>query len=117
MKTEKINKPWGHELIWAKTDRYVGKILFINKGHRLSFQYHEKKEETIRLNKGLMELEVESKGSTEGRQKIILKPGDTFHIPPYCKHRMSASEDCEVLEVSTPELDDVIRLEDDYKRS
>ena len=114
---EKIAKPWGHEVIWAKTPRYMGKILVINKGHRLSLQYHEKKDESILLAKGLMELEVEGDGLGPGRQKIVLKPGDSYHIPPRLKHRMTALEDCEVIEVSTPELDDVVRLEDDYDRA
>lgn len=111
----KVSKPWGHELIWAKTDGYVGKILVILKGQRLSYQYHEKKIETIYLAKGLMELEHQE---PHGKcQTTVLKPGDSFHIPVGLRHRMSALEDCEVFEVSTPELDDVVRLEDDYKRT
>ncbi len=112
---QKIDKPWGYELIWAKTDRYVGKILVIHKGHRLSFQYHQKKEETIRLAKGLVEIEVED-SKTKVRTKIKLNPNDSFHIPPCLKHRIMALEESEVIEVSTPELNDVVRLEDDYKR-
>ncbi len=111
---EKISKPWGYELIWAKTDRYVGKILVINKGHRLSFQYHEKKVETIRLEEGLLELDHQEPGGE--RKKTALKPGDVFHIPTGLRHRMTALEDCKVFEVSTSELDDVVRLEDDYQR-
>lgn len=111
----KVSKPWGHELIWASTDRYVGKILVILKGQRLSYQYHEKKTETIYLAKGLMELEHQDPYGE--RQKTILKPGDSFHIPVGLRHRMSALEDSEVFEVSTPELDDVVRLEDDYARA
>lgn len=110
----KVQKPWGHELIWAKTDRYIGKILFIRKGHRLSYQFHRKKTETIYLAKGLMTFEYQEKGPR--KESIPMKPGDSFHIPPKMKHRMTALEDCEIFEVSTPELDDVVRLEDDYGR-
>ena len=110
----RIEKPWGYELIWAHTSQYVGKILSINRGKRLSFQYHREKEETLLLNKGRVELEVE--GKDPGRHKIVLKPGDTYHIPPGLKHRMTALEDSEMIEVSTPQLDDVVRIEDDYDR-
>lgn len=109
----KIEKPWGHEILWAKTKDYAGKVLVILKGHRLSLQYHQNKEETIRLQKGLMELET---GDQATRQKTLMKPGDHFHIPPGLIHRMIAIEDCEVVEVSTPQLDDVVRLKDDYDR-
>ncbi len=108
-----VEKPWGYELIWARTDRYVGKILHIKKGESLSYQYHRIKDETVHLFRGLMEMDVEAAGT---REKIHLHPGDTMHIPPGMKHRMIAIEDCDVLEVSTPELDDVVRLEDRYGR-
>ncbi len=113
-KGKRVEKPWGHELIWAHTDRYVGKILHIKKGESLSYQYHRIKDETIQLLHGAMELEVEE--GEEGRRNLSLKPGDCFHIPPGMKHRMKAVEECDVLEVSTPELDDVVRLEDRYGR-
>jgi mannose-6-phosphate isomerase-like protein (cupin superfamily) len=109
-----IDKPWGHELIWAHTGRYVGKILHIRKGESLSYQYHRVKEETIRLLAGVMEMDVEVDGQ---RSKLSLKSGDCLHIIPGMKHRMTALEDCDVLEVSTPELDDVVRLEDRYGRA
>lgn len=109
-----VGKPWGHELIWAHTDRYVGKILHINKGESLSYQYHVVKDETIRLLTGALEMDVECDGV---RQTLRLQPGDCLHIVPGMKHRMSAVEDCDVLEVSTPELDDVVRLEDRYGRA
>ena len=108
-----VKKPWGYELIWAHTPRYVGKILHINKGESLSYQYHRVKDETVRLLSGSLELEVEQEGE---RTKLMLKPGDCLHIVPRMKHRMAAVEQCEVLEVSTPELDDVVRLEDRYGR-
>ena len=110
----KVNKPWGYELIWAHTDRYVGKILHINQGESLSYQFHRVKDETIRLLTGVLELDLETHGE---RRKIRLAPGESLHIVPGMKHRMSALEDCDVLEVSTPELDDVVRLEDRYGRA
>jgi quercetin dioxygenase-like cupin family protein len=110
----KIDKPWGHEWIWAKTSRYVGKILTIHRSHRLSYQYHNQKEETIYLMKGEMDLEYEESGV---RKTLRLKEGQNFHIPPKMKHRMIAITDCQVVEVSTPELDDVVRLEDEYGRT
>lgn len=110
---EHIEKPWGYEDIWAKTDHYVGKILFIKKGARLSYQYHQQKEETLLVLEGLLEVEFEKNGE---RSKIKLKPGETFHNPPLQKHRFIAIEDCKLIEVSTPHLTDVVRLEDDYKR-
>lgn len=109
----KVDKPWGYELIWAHTARYVGKILHINKGHRLSYQYHNIKDETIRLLTGRLDVETEENGV---RKTLTLKQGDSLHIVPLMRHRMIAVEDCDVLEVSTPELDDVVRIEDDYSR-
>ncbi|HEU4343751.1 MAG TPA: cupin [Candidatus Binatia bacterium] len=111
---EKVDKPWGYELIWAHTERYVGKVLHINKGEALSYQYHRIKDETIRLMTGKLEMDVEVEGE---RSTLKLMPGDCLHIVPGMKHRMTALEDCEVLEVSTPELDDVVRLEDRYGRA
>ena len=109
-----VEKPWGYELIWAHTDRYVGKLLHIQKGESLSYQYHRVKDETIRLLSGAMDMDLESDGS---QVQISLKPGDCLHIVPGMRHRMIAVEDCDVLEVSTPELDDVVRLEDRYGRA
>ncbi len=109
-----MHKPWGHELIWAHTERYVGKILHIDKGESLSYQYHHVKDETIHLLSGAMEMDLETNGA---KAKISLKPGDCLHIIPGMKHRMIAVETCDVLEVSTPELDDVVRLEDRYGRA
>lgn len=113
--TERVDKPWGYELIWAKTDRYVGKVLHIEAGHALSLQYHKVKDETIRLNAGKLLLEVEEPG--QSRRKVELAAGDSFHLRPGTIHRMIALETCDVLEVSTPELDDVVRLEDRYGRA
>ena len=110
----RVEKPWGYELIWAETDRYVGKILHIRAGERLSLQYHRKKMETIRIESGRMVLEYFLEGQAPQQQE--LKPGDVFHIAPGLRHRMVALDDTNVVEVSTPELDDVVRLEDKYGR-
>ncbi len=109
----RIEKPWGYELHWAKTERYVGKILHIKAGHALSLQYHNKKEETIYLHSGRMLFEIDEDGSLQQRE---MQPGDSVHVVPPTVHRMTAIEDCDVLEVSTPELDDVVRLNDRYGR-
>lgn len=111
----KVEKPWGYELIWAETKDYVGKLLHINKGHKLSLQYHQVKEETIYLASGKMCFVFESPQGV--LEEIILLPGEAHHIPTGKKHRMIAIEDCDVFEVSTPHLDDVVRLEDGYGRT
>ncbi len=109
----KVEKPWGYELHWAKTDRYVGKILHIRAGHALSLQYHNVKEETILLWAGRLLFEIERDGRM---QRLEMKPGEKVHVTPKTVHRMTAVEDCDIFEVSTPELDDVVRLEDRYGR-
>jgi mannose-6-phosphate isomerase-like protein (cupin superfamily) len=111
---QRVEKPWGYELIWAKTKDYVGKILHINKGHKLSLQYHKIKEETIYVSTGVMCFVFED--DTGQMQEITLKAGEAHHIPIGRRHRMIAIEDCDVFEVSTPHLDDVVRLEDGYGR-
>lgn len=110
----KVDKPWGHELIWAHTDRYVGKVLFIRAGHKLSRQYHVMKDETLFVTRGTMILEVGPADQVETR---TMEVGDTFHVAPKTIHRMIAQTDVEVMEVSTPELEDVVRLEDSYGRT
>jgi len=110
----KTEKPWGHELLWAKTSDYVGKILHIKKGHKLSLQFHEIKEETIYMLSGEMDFIIENESGE--LETIRLRPGDARHILPKKKHRMIAVEDCDVAEVSTPYLEDVVRLEDSYGR-
>lgn len=110
----KIEKPWGHELIWAETDKYVGKILFIKEGEKLSRQYHVKKEETLLVKRGEMRLEI---GDDANRLTLHMHPDNVFHITPGTIHRMVAVTDVEVVEVSTPELNDVVRLEDSYGRA
>jgi len=113
--TRRVEKPWGHEEIWAETATYVGKILYITAGHRLSLQHHQVKDETIRMLRGTMSLELENEiGNVE---TIVMKPGMTAHIAPFRKHRMEAVTDVELIEVSTPELDDVVRHQDDYGRT
>jgi mannose-6-phosphate isomerase-like protein (cupin superfamily) len=111
----RVPKPWGYELIWAHTDRYVGKILHIERTHALSYQYHERKDETIYLLSGVLALEVATPDGP--RQTIRLEPGQSFHIPAGLRHRMTAIESCDVLEASTADLDDVVRLEDRYGRA
>tara|TARA_R100000700_G_C3166137_1_gene141243 strand:+ start:1037 stop:1393 length:357 start_codon:yes stop_codon:yes gene_type:complete len=111
IKAAKVDKPWGYELHWAKTDKYVGKLLFIKAGHRLSKQYHEKKEETVFVLKGILY-------NYDKDDKITkFYSGDSLHVVPGQVHRFGANEcNVELIEVSTPELDDVVRLEDDYDR-
>ena len=110
-----IKKPWGHEEIWAETDRYVGKILYIQAGHRLSLQYHEKKTETIRVQQGTLILTL---GNSDGSTfETRLQAGQSYHVATGTVHRFGAGDnDVVLVEVSTPELDDVVRLQDDYKR-
>jgi mannose-6-phosphate isomerase len=110
-----VDKPWGHELIWAHTERYVGKLLHIKEGHALSLQYHQRKDETIFLLSGRLRFEHFRDG--EPAQVRELVAGEAFHITPGLRHRMVALTDCQVLEASTPELDDVVRLEDRYGRA
>lgn len=109
-----VNKPWGHELIWALTSHYAGKILHVRAGEALSLQYHRVKDETIMVLTGRLLFEFFSEG--EEPQSRELCPGEPFHVPPGLRHRMTAIEDTDVLEVSTPELSDVVRLEDRYGR-
>jgi mannose-6-phosphate isomerase-like protein (cupin superfamily) len=109
----RVDKPWGHELIWAETARYVGKLLHVRKGERLSRQYHRVKEETLMVQAGEMDLEIGPEEAVETRR---MKAGDVFHVTPGTIHRMIGVTDVDVLEVSTPELDDVVRLEDVYGR-
>lgn len=111
---KRVEKPWGHELIWAHTDRYVGKVLHIRKGQRLSLQYHERKDETVHVLVGTLLLVVDEGA---GLVERTLDPGESYRIRPLTKHRMVGITDCDVLEVSTPELEDVVRLEDAYGRA
>ena len=112
---QKTEKPWGYELLWARTSRYAGKLIFVRKGHRLSLQYHEKKDESLYIHEGKVLLEIE--GSDGRMESAILQPGQCRRIPPGTRHRLQAIEDTTIFEVSTPELEDVRRLEDDYGRA
>lgn len=108
-----VPKPWGHETIWAHTDRYVGKVLHIKAGQALSVQYHNQKDETVHLLNGELVYRVQLGDSLED---MHLEAGESFRITPNTIHQMEAVTDCDVLEVSTPELDDVVRLSDRYGR-
>jgi mannose-6-phosphate isomerase len=109
-----VDKPWGHEEIWAETSRYAGKFLIIRAGETLSRQYHETKEETICVLDGLLRLEI---GRAPAIDVRFLGVGEVFHVTPGTVHRFAADDvDVRLVEVSTPELDDVVRLEDKYTR-
>ena len=112
---QKTEKPWGFELLFAHTPKYAGKLIFVRKGHRLSFQYHETKDETMYIYKGKALVEIE--GSDGHLISTVAEPGYCIRIPPLTKHRLQAIEDTTFFEVSTPELEDVVRLEDDYRRA
>ncbi|MBI4366098.1 MAG: cupin domain-containing protein [Deltaproteobacteria bacterium] len=114
MTVRRVGKPWGHELIWAETPQYIGKILVVRKGERLSYQYHREKDESIYLAQGVMDFESEQDGRRTVRR---LQVGETVHIPPGMRHRMTAVEECRIFEVSTPHPDDIVRLEDHYGRA
>ena len=113
---QRVEKPWGHELIWALTEDYCGKLLFVRAGQALSLQYHEVKDESWLVHEGRAELEL---GTVRGGERNVgeIGPGDCFRFRPGTVHRVRALEDLIVLEVSTPDLDDVVRLADDYGRS
>ena len=110
----RVDKPWGHELIWVVTDRYVGKLIAITAGRRLSLQYHEQKDESILVLRGRLRLHLEDEAGTMTVRE--LGPGDSARIPVGRRHRFEAVDDVELIEVSTPELDDVVRIEDDFGR-
>lgn len=110
----KVEKPWGHELVWARTDRYVGKILHVLAGHALSCQYHNVKDETLHVLQGELLLRL---GQGDGTEEIRFRPGESIHISPGTVHELEAITDTDVLEVSTPELDDVVRIRDRYGRA
>ena len=111
----RVEKPWGYEIRWAVTDRYLGKVIHVNRGESLSLQYHERKDEWLLVNEGIVDLEI---GSLDGTlEKVRMKTGDSVHMPPRTRHRLTAVEDTDIFEVSTPEMDDVVRLEDRYGRA
>ena len=109
----RVDKPWGHELIWARTDRYVGKILHIEPGHVLSLQYHNKKDESIHVLRGEIILRIQ-RGDAMTERRV--QEGESFHLPPKTIHQFEAVTASDLLEASTPEIDDVVRLKDRYGR-
>jgi mannose-6-phosphate isomerase len=111
----KVEKPWGHELRWAITDRYAGKLIHIDRGQMLSLQYHVQKDEAIHILTGVMDLLLEN--SSGEMQTHRLSPGMSAHIRPGRRHRFIAVEDTDLFEVSSPEIDDVVRIEDSYGRA
>ena len=113
--TRRVEKPWGYELIWAVTDIYVGKVLFVKAGHSLSLQYHEQKDESWLIQSGRARIELGAVGDDSLAEEEV-GAGAAFHYAPGTVHRITAVEDTTILEVSTPHLDDVVRLEDSYGR-
>ena len=110
-----VEKPWGYEVRWAITDRYVGKILHVRKGEALSLQYHERKDECLLIVRGTVDVEL---GVDDGQLKTHrMREGDSVHLPPMTRHRITAVQDTDIYEVSTPEIEDVVRLEDRYGRA
>jgi len=110
----RVEKPWGYELIWAETEQYVGKILHVNAGESLSLQYHERKDETIYLLSGTMLLQAGP--SADKLVDFHMQAGQRFHVTTGTVHRMVAHTDVDILEASTPHLEDIVRLEDRYGR-
>jgi mannose-6-phosphate isomerase len=113
---QRVEKPWGYELIWALSEEYAGKLLSINAGRQLSLQFHRQKDESWYLLEGVAELELAAAGEKTTSSEVV-RPGAAFRIRPGTVHRIRALEDVLMLEVSTPHLDDVVRLEDDYGRA
>ena len=110
----RVEKPWGWELVWAETEHYVGKLLFVRAGEALSLQYHERKDESWLVREGRARLEL---GEVGGELEAVeIEAGDAFRFPPGTVHRVTTLEDTLVVEVSTPQLDDVVRVEDRYGR-
>jgi mannose-6-phosphate isomerase-like protein (cupin superfamily) len=109
-----VPKPWGHEIVFAENERYAGKILHLKPGHSLSLQYHERKDETFYVLSGEVNLTVEVDGQMK---EMTLREGSAYRIRPGVRHRMRADRPCDLIEVSSPELDDVVRLEDAYGRA
>ena len=114
--SRRVEKPWGHELIWALTEQYCGKVLFVAAGHSLSLQYHEQKDESWLVQSGRAKVELGDAGEGE-LVEHVLEAGSTLHFPPGTVHRVTAIDDTTILEVSTPHLDDVVRIQDAYGRA
>lgn len=114
MNVLRIEKPWGYALVHARTERYAGKILCVGAGHRLSLQHHERKDRTPFVLAGAVDLELE--GETGERLSRQMTRDEYYHVPPGRRHRLCARTDAWVVEISTPDLDDVVRWEHDYRR-
>ena len=112
----RVDKPWGYELIWAHTDAYAGKVLFVRAGQSLSLQFHREKDESWHVQSGRAELQLGEPGNAVLRKEVV-GAGSAFRFPPGTVHRLTALEDTTILEVSTPQLEDVVRLEDAYGRA
>jgi mannose-6-phosphate isomerase len=112
---KRVDKPWGYELVYASTDRYCGKVIFIKGGEELSLQFHREKDETLYVQSGRVEFQIGDPGKPVDAE--VVGPGRGFHLQPGTVHRLRALEDTVVLEVSTPDLGDVVRLEDRYGRA
>jgi mannose-6-phosphate isomerase-like protein (cupin superfamily) len=112
---ERIEKPWGYEIVFAHSERYAGKVIFVRAGEQLSLQFHRTKDETVYVQSGRIELEIGDPGGSLDTE--VVGPGHAFRLRPGVVHRWRALEDAVVLEASTPELDDVVRLEDRYGRA
>jgi mannose-6-phosphate isomerase-like protein (cupin superfamily) len=112
----KVDKPWGYELIWALTDDYCGKLLFVKAGESLSLQFHRKKDESWLIYSGKAQIEMGAPGDKTPNSEVV-GPGAAFRLRPGTVHRVSALEDTMIIEASTPMLEDVVRLEDKYGRS
>src|SRR4029077_18320142 len=112
----RVDKPWGYELIWALTDVYCGKVLFVKQGESLSLQFHREKDESWLIQSGRAKIELGAVGESVLKTEVV-GPGAAFHYAPGTVHRITAVEDTTILEVSTPHLDDVVRLEDNYGRT
>ena len=111
----KVEKPWGHELVWAEAEQYVGKVLFVKAGESLSLQFHREKDESWLVHDGRVKIELGSAGDAMLNEEVV-SPGACFRFRPGTVHRVTAIEDTTILEVSTPQVDDVVRLEDAYGR-
>ena len=111
----KVEKPWGHELVWAEAEQYVGKVLFVKAGESLSLQFHREKDESWLVHDGRVKIELGSAGDAMLNEEVV-SPGACFRFRPGTVHRVTAIEDTTILEVSTPQLDDVVRLDDAYGR-
>jgi len=112
---QRVEKPWGFEILFAVTSGYAGKVLFVKKGRRLSFHYHQIKDEVLYVHEGKVNLEIERDSGS--KKSLTLCAGECVRIYPFTRHRIAATEDTTLFEVSTPDLYDVVRLEDDYGRT